>query len=128
MEVDAEAMKVREHQQVQVQVQRSLQEAESQSFPLYHPQVEQAIRKTEELHRVLPQKRGLSRGGLGLPGREVEGAVLRGHKCGGWPGPDGSAGHHPGGAGTSARRRPTRSGFSSGGFFWVGDIKEKYIP
>ena len=39
MEADDEALKVRERQEVKVKVQRSLQEAEAQSFQLYHPQV-----------------------------------------------------------------------------------------
>ena len=33
-------------------MQRSLKEAEAQSFQLYHPQVDQAIRKKEELHKA----------------------------------------------------------------------------
>ena len=41
MEADDEALKVRERQEVKVKVQRSLQEAEAQSFQLYHPQVDQ---------------------------------------------------------------------------------------
>ena len=53
MEADDEALKVRERQEVKVKVQRSLQEAEAQSFQLYHPQVDQAIRKKEELHKAL---------------------------------------------------------------------------
>ena len=51
MEADDEALKVRESQEIKVKVQRSLQEAEAQSFELYHPQVDQAIRKKEELHK-----------------------------------------------------------------------------
>ena len=50
-----EAMKVRERQQVKV-LQRSLQEAEQQSFKLYHPQVERAIRKKEEFHKALSKR------------------------------------------------------------------------
>ena len=53
MEADDEALKVRERQEVKVKVQRSLQEAEAQSFQLYHPQVDRAIRKKEELHKAL---------------------------------------------------------------------------
>ena len=53
MEADDEAMKVRESQEIRVKVQRSLKEAEAQSFELYHPQVDQAIRKKEELHKAL---------------------------------------------------------------------------
>ena len=49
MEADDKALKVRERQEVKVKVQRSLQEAEAQSFQLYHPQVDQA--KKEELHK-----------------------------------------------------------------------------
>ena len=49
MEADDEALKVRESQEIKVKVQRSLKEAEAQSFELYH-QVDQAIRKKEELH------------------------------------------------------------------------------
>ena len=48
MEADDEALKVRECQEIKVKVQRSLKEAEAQSFQLYHPQVDQAIRKKEE--------------------------------------------------------------------------------
>ena len=62
MEADDEALKVRERQEVKVKVQRSLQEAEAQSFQLYHPQVEQAIRKKEELHKAF---RELTPGVLG---------------------------------------------------------------
>ena len=51
MEADDEALKVR------VKVQRSLKEAEAQSFQLYHPQVDQAIRKKEELHKALREHR-----------------------------------------------------------------------
>ena len=36
MEADDEALQVRERQEVKVKVQRSLQEAEAQSFQLYH--------------------------------------------------------------------------------------------
>ena len=57
MEADDEALKVRERQEVKVKVQRSLQEAEAQSFQLYHPQVDQAIRKKEELHKALREHR-----------------------------------------------------------------------
>ena len=52
MEADDEALKVRERQEVKVKVQRSLKEAEAQSFQLYHPQVDQVIRKKEELHKA----------------------------------------------------------------------------
>ena len=44
-EADDEALKVRECQEIKVKVQRPLKEAEAQSFQLYHPQVDQAIRK-----------------------------------------------------------------------------------
>ena len=57
MEADDEALKVRERQEVKVKVQRSLQEAEAQSFQLYHPQVDRAIRKKEELHKALREHR-----------------------------------------------------------------------
>ena len=57
MEADDEALKVRERQEVKVKVQRSLQEAEAQSFQLYHPQVDQAIRKKQELHKALTEHR-----------------------------------------------------------------------
>ena len=57
MEADDEAMKVRESQEIRVKVQRSLKEAEAQSFELYHPQVDQAIRKKEELHKALQEQR-----------------------------------------------------------------------
>ena len=50
-------MKVRESQEIRVKVQRSLKEAEAQSFELYHPQVDQAIRKKEELHKALREQR-----------------------------------------------------------------------
>ena len=52
MEADDEALKVRERQEVKVKVQRSLQEAEAQSFQLYHPQVDRAI-----LHKALREHR-----------------------------------------------------------------------
>ena len=52
MEADDEALKVRERQEVKVKAQRSLQEAEAQSFQLYHPQVDQAIRKRQR-HKEL---------------------------------------------------------------------------
>ena len=55
MEADDEAMKVRESQEIRVKVQRSLKEAEAQSFELYHPQ-DQAIRKKEELHGALREQ------------------------------------------------------------------------
>ena len=57
MEADDEALKVRECQEIKVKVQRSLKEAEAQSFQLYHPQVDQAIRKKEELHKALREHR-----------------------------------------------------------------------
>ena len=61
MEADDEALKVRERQEVKVKVQRSLQEAEAQSFQLYHPQVDRAIRKKEELHKALREHRNRPR-------------------------------------------------------------------
>ena len=57
LSMEADALKVRERQEVKVKVQRSLQEAEAQSFQLYHPQVDQAIRKKEELHKALRERR-----------------------------------------------------------------------
>ena len=48
---------IRESQEIKVKVQRSLKEAEAQSFELYHPQVDQAIRKKEELHKALREQR-----------------------------------------------------------------------
>ena len=57
MEADDEALKVRECQEIKVKVQRSLKEAEAQSFQLYHPQVDQAIQKKEELHKALREHR-----------------------------------------------------------------------
>ena len=54
MESDDEALKVRERQEVKVKVQRSLQEAEAQSFQLY---VDRAIRKKEGLHKALREHR-----------------------------------------------------------------------
>ena len=42
---------------LKVKVQRSPQEAEAQSFQLYHPQVDRAIRKKEELHKALRERR-----------------------------------------------------------------------
>ena len=71
MEADDQALKVRERQKVKVKVQRSLQEAEAQSFQLYHPQVDQAIRKKEELHKALREHREPTPGGvLGQAGRK----------------------------------------------------------
>ena len=58
MEADDEALKVRESQETKVKVQRSLKEAAAQSFELYHPQVDQAIRKKEELHKALREQSG----------------------------------------------------------------------
>ena len=58
---DDEALKVRECQEIKVKVQRSLKEAEAQSFQLYHPQVDQAIRKKEELHREPTPKESSAR-------------------------------------------------------------------
>ena len=57
MEADEEALKVRECQEIKVKVQRSLKEAEAQSFQLYHRQMDQAIRKKEELHKALREHR-----------------------------------------------------------------------
>ena len=57
MEADDEALKVRESQEIKVKVQRSLKAAEAQNFQLYHPQVDQAIRKKEELHKALREHR-----------------------------------------------------------------------
>ena len=71
MEADDEALKVRERQEVKVKVQRSLQEAEAQSFQLYHAQVDQAIRKKEELHKAL--REGLE----GAPGTDLEESSAR---------------------------------------------------
>ena len=57
IEADDEVLKVRECQEIKVKVHRSLKEAEAQSFQLYHPQVDQAIRKKEELHKALREHR-----------------------------------------------------------------------
>ena len=64
MEADDEALKVRERQEVKVKVQRSLQEAEAQSFQLYHPQVDQAIRKKERAAQGLEGAPGTDPGGV----------------------------------------------------------------
>ena len=71
MEADDEALKVRERQEVKVKVQRSLQEAEAQSFQLYHPQVDQAIRKKEELHKALREHREPTPGPRPGSGKEL---------------------------------------------------------
>ncbi|CAJ1446336.1 unnamed protein product, partial [Effrenium voratum] len=51
-------IQIRQEEEVKVKVQRSLKEAEAQSFQLYHPQVDQAIRKKEELHKDLDSEEG----------------------------------------------------------------------
>ena len=56
MEADDEALKVRECQEMKVKAQRSLKEVEAQSFQLYHPQVDQTIRKKEELRKALREQ------------------------------------------------------------------------
>ena len=51
---DDEAMVIRENQEIRVQVQRSIKEAEAQDFKLFHPQVSQAMQKKEELRQACP--------------------------------------------------------------------------
>ena len=60
MDTDEEATKIQEDHRVRVKVQRSLQEAEAQSFKLYRPQIDAAIKRKAALQEILARKRELA--------------------------------------------------------------------
>ena len=69
MDADVEATKLQEDHWVRVKVQRSLQEAEAQSFKLYHPQIDAAIKKKAALQEQQQARhsRGWGLLSLGIP-------------------------------------------------------------
>ena len=55
-----DATKIQADHRARAKVQRSLQEAEAQSFKLYHPQIDAAIKKKAALQEVLARERELA--------------------------------------------------------------------